>query len=66
MTAAEHEANDLSLPTPTDDSQAQESLTDVIDQMARKAFRRALDRRHVSPPYGVQVESAHLVRTSSS
>jgi hypothetical protein len=66
MTAAEHEANDLSLPGPTHEPQAEESLTDVIDQMARNAFRRALERRHVTPTYRILVESAHLVRTSSS
>jgi hypothetical protein len=66
MTAAEHEANDLSLPSPTPESQAEESLTDVIDQMARNAFRRSLERRHVAPAYRILVESAHLVRTSSS
>jgi hypothetical protein len=66
MTAAEHEANDLSSPNSTHEPQAEESLTDVIDQMARNAFRRALERRHVTPAYRILVESAHLVRTSSS
>ena len=45
----------------THEAQAEESLTDVIDQMARNAFRRALERRHVTPAYRILVESAHLV-----
>jgi hypothetical protein len=66
MTAAEHEVNDLSSPGPTHEPQPEESLTDVIDQMARNAFRRALERRHVTPTYRISVESAQLVRTTSS
>jgi hypothetical protein len=42
------------------------SLTDVIDQLARKAFLSALDRRHAAVPYRVVVESAHWVRTTST
>jgi hypothetical protein len=66
MTAAEHEVDDLSLPGSTQEPQTEESLTDVIDQMARNAFRRALERRHVAPSHRIAVESAHLVRTASS
>jgi hypothetical protein len=65
MTAAEHDANDISLPTPTHEPLTEEWLTDVIDEMRRTAFRRALDRRHAVPPYRTVIESAHLVRTKS-
>ena len=51
--------------TPPHDTPAAESLNDVIDQLARKAFLAALDRRHAAVPYRVVVESAHLVRTTS-
>ncbi len=40
-----------------------ESLTDVIDRLRRRAFRRALDRR---PAYRRTIEASHLVRTKSS
>jgi hypothetical protein len=46
------------------DAAPQESLTDVIDQWSRSAFRRALDRRHASPSYRTVIESAHLVQTT--
>jgi hypothetical protein len=61
MTAAEQEANEPSLPTPTptQEPKAEEWLTDVIDQWSRNAFRRSLERRHAA-------ESTRLVRTSSS
>lgn len=51
-------------PTPLRDA-PEEWLTDMIDQLARSAFQRALDRRHATVPYRVVVESAHLVRTTS-
>jgi hypothetical protein len=63
MSAAEQEAKETKLKTPVQEP-AQEWLTDVIDQWKRNAFRRSLERRHARPP--VVVESAHLVRTSSS
>ena len=44
----------------------EECLTDMIDQLARKAFRRALERRHAAPAYRTVIESANLVPTSSS
>jgi hypothetical protein len=66
MTAAQQDANEPSLPTPTQEPKAEEWLTDVIDQWSRKAFRRALERRHAAESYRVVVESARLVRTSSS
>ena len=65
MSAAEQEAKEAKLKTPIQEPPAQESLTDVIDQWKRTAFRRSLERRHAPPP-GVVVESAHLVRTRSS
>jgi hypothetical protein len=42
-----------------------ESLTDIIDQLRRRAFQKSLDRRHASVPYRVVIESARLVRTST-
>jgi hypothetical protein len=42
----------------------EETLTDVIDQWSRRAFQRALDRRHASPSYRTVIESANLVRTT--
>jgi hypothetical protein len=53
-------------PTPTQDTPPEQSLNDMIDQLARSAFQSALDRRHATVPYRVVVESAHLVRTTSS
>ena len=40
---------------------AQEWLTDVIDQLDRRAFQRALDRRHAAPSYRTVIESAQLI-----
>lgn len=65
MTAAEHDANDLSLPTPPHEPLPQEWLTDVIDELRRTAFRLALERRHGTPPYRAVIEAAHLVRAKS-
>lgn len=48
------------------DDVADESLTDVIDQYRRHAFQRALERRHATVPYSTVIETARLVRTSSS
>ena len=64
MTAAEHDANDLSR-TPPHEPLPEEWLTDVIDELRRTAFRRALDRRHVTPSYRAVIESANLVRGKS-
>lgn len=47
-------------------SESDESLTDIIDQLRRRAFRSSLDRRHASVPYRAVIESARLVRTKSS
>jgi hypothetical protein len=41
----------------------QECLTDFIDELARSAFQRALERRHAAPPYRTVIESAQLVAT---
>ena len=65
MPAAEQDADHKTLPTPTPEPQV-EWLTDVIDQWSRKAFRRSLERRHAAESYRVTVESARLVRTSST
>ena len=65
MPAAEQDAEHNALP-PTQEPKGEEWLTDVIDQWSRKAFRRSLERRHAAESYRVVVESARLVRTSSS
>jgi len=67
MTAAEQDARESSLPTPTSkEPNVEEWLTDVIDQWKRSAFLRSLERRHAAVSYRVVVESTRLVRTSSS
>lgn len=58
-------------PTPTppvtlQESLSDESLTDIIDRLRRRAFQSSLDRRHASLPYRAVIESARLVRTTSS
>ena len=42
-----------------------ETLTDVIDQLRRRAFKRALERRPAGA-YRFTIEASHLVRTNSS
>ena len=44
----------------------EEWLTDVIDELSRSAFQRALDRRHAAPAYRTVIESVNLVATTSS
>ena len=66
MSAEERDANEVSLPTQTREPLGEESLTDVIDQWSRQAFQRALERRHAVPAYPAVIESARLVRTTSS
>ncbi len=61
MTAAEHDANDLSLPKASREPIPEEWLTDVIDELRRTSFRRALERRHTTPSYRAVIEAAHLV-----
>ena len=48
-------------PDAPRDALAQEWLTDVIDQLDRRAFQRALDRRHAAPSYRTVIESAQLI-----
>lgn len=64
--AEEHDAQDIPLPASTPEPLVEESLTDVIDRLSRKAFRRSLERRHAEPAYREVVESARFVRTTSS
>jgi hypothetical protein len=68
MSAAEEQqdAHDIPLQKPTHEPLVEESLTDVIDQLSRKAFQRSLERRHAAPAYREVIESARLVRTTSS
>jgi hypothetical protein len=42
---------------------AQQWLTDFIDELARSAFQRALERRHAAPSNHAVIESAQLVPT---
>ena len=63
---AEDELTSASQAAPSHDALAQEWLTDVIDELSRSAFQRALDRRHAAPAYRTVIESAHLVPTNSS
>lgn len=49
-----------------EESASDESLTDVIDQYRRRAFHRALERRHASVPYSTVIEAMRLVRTTSA
>jgi hypothetical protein len=50
-------------PDRSRDTLPQEWLTDVMDQLARSAFQRALERRHAAPDRTV-IESAQLVATT--
>jgi hypothetical protein len=58
--------NTIPPSTPLRDALAQEWLTDMIDQLDRKAFRRALERRHAAVPYRHTIEAAHVVPTTSA
>jgi hypothetical protein len=64
--AEEHDAHDIPLPTTSHEPLVEESLTDVIDRLSRKAFRRSLERRHAVSSYHEVVESARSIRTTSS
>ena len=64
--AEEQDAHDIPLPRSTHEPRVEESLTDVIDRLSRSAFRRSLERRHAAPSYREVIESARLVRTTSS
>ena len=63
---AEDELTSAFQAAPSHEDLPQEWLTDVIDELSRSAFQRALDRRHAAPAYRTVIESAHLVRTNSS
>jgi hypothetical protein len=60
---AEDEQTAMSQSAPSHDSAPQEWLTDVIDQLDRRAFQRALERRHAAPSYRTVIEEAQLVAT---
>jgi hypothetical protein len=60
----ENENND-SAASPTHDVCA-ETLTDVIDELKRSAFMRALERRPDADAYRRTIEATYLVRTKSS
>lgn len=64
--AEEHDANPIPLPASTHEPLAEESLTDVIDQLSRAAFRRSLERLHAAPSDSEAGESARSARTTSS
>jgi hypothetical protein len=52
-------------PSPTHTALDDESLTDVIDRMRRRAFKLSLERRPANA-YRYTIEASHLVRTKSS
>jgi hypothetical protein len=58
-------SNAVPTTAPQPDLFNDESLTDVIDRIKRRAFLRALERR---PPdaYRRTIEATHLVRAKSS
>lgn len=58
--------NSTAEPAQSNDALPQESLTDVIDQLSRSAFQRALERRHAAPPYRTVILSAQLVTAPTS
>jgi hypothetical protein len=62
---AETETTNPSPPTPHTDMLGEESLTDVIDRMRRRAFKLSLERRPANA-YRHTIEASHLVRTKSS
>ncbi len=62
--AEEHDANEFPLFASMH-RPAEPSLTDVIDQLSRSAFRRALERRDAAS-YRELIESARSARTTSS
>jgi hypothetical protein len=62
--AEEHHANEIPLSASLHEP-AEPSLTDVIDQLSRSAFRRSLERRDAAS-YRELIESARLPHTTSS
>jgi hypothetical protein len=64
MSAAEkHDANEIPLPTSMHEPLVEESLTDVIDQLSRSAFRRSLERRDAASCREV-IEAARSTRAT--
>jgi hypothetical protein len=63
---SENDAKRAAQATPPETALEQAWLTDVIDELSRSAFQRALDRRHAAPAYRTVIESATLVVTRSS
>ncbi|HJR69981.1 MAG TPA: hypothetical protein VKA43_08070 [Gammaproteobacteria bacterium] len=61
----ETESTNPASPAPRSDMLDDESLTDVIDQLRRRAFKRALERRPADA-YRHTIEASHLVRSKSS
>ena len=62
---AETETPNPPPPTPHTDVLGEESLTDVIDRMRRRAFKLSLERRPANA-YRHTIEASHLVRTKPS
>ena len=64
---SENDAKRAAPATPLPETALEQAwLTDVIDELSRSAFQRALDRRHAAPAYRTVIESATLVVTRSS
>jgi hypothetical protein len=61
---AETETTNTSSPAPRG-ALDEESLTDVIDRLRRRAFKRSLDRRPADA-YRYTIEASQLVRAKSS
>lgn len=61
--AEEHDANEIPLSASMHEP-TEQSLTDVIDQLSRTAFRRSLERRDAASHR--EVDSARSTRTTSS
>lgn len=66
VTPARDSLTDIAHSDAMHDSSSDETLTDIIDQLRRRSFRAAFERRHASVPYRTVVESVRLVRTTSS
>jgi hypothetical protein len=62
---AETETTNPTPPAPHGDMLDDESLTDMIDQLRRRAFKLSLERRPANA-YRYTIEASHLVRTKSS
>jgi len=61
---AETETTNSTPQAPRGDVLDDESLTDMIDQLRRRAFKRALERRPADA-YRYTIEASHLVRAKS-